>query len=474
MSDEQIATNKGSKATKSRPTGRKKKISAAQQRYDKAIALSDAALGATVKAPSERITQHVDKANAHDVEAKKERAKAQREFEENLAYFYEIKQRLLNPGYRTDVNGGRERTLGENEKNFGAPDWAAFRKKNVAYSLQHADRKLREFAKTNGLQTDDGKNSEDTDSGGSRETRLTPGRRTNGPSAQKGYTFSTASTIDIDSQDPQDGAKNQIRAATEHMIPVPADLITKALSLLSDVSERAADSSFRARASQILVAMRLHGLRQRSEDVPAVVAAEEKGKLDGSLEKKNGQPLWGPASVSGADGTSEHVQRSNLATGSKESKNARGEFEEYGLRKARQKGEHKKRMKSKFAVLMASLYDREAASRADLASHNTSHPGAAQTQKPKITKKPQPPMKPPKVKRCPPDLSPEAQEHIRWMETVISEQPGARQGDYVLNELGKWEFDPEVSGEGMHETMNAPQAAVYPGSTTQPALQCTT
>ena len=100
--------------------------------------------------------------------------------------------------------------------------------------------------------------------------------------------------------------------------------------------------------------------------------------------------------------------------------------------------------------------------------------GSPEKAKRKTAKKSQLRTKTPKVKVCPPTLSPEAEEHIHWMETAAPAQPGARQGDYVLNELGRWEFDPEVSREGMHETMNAPQAAVYTGSTTQPAPHCTT
>jgi hypothetical protein len=52
MSNEQIATIKGFRVTKSRPTGRKMKLSTAQQQHYKAVALSDVALGAAVKALS--------------------------------------------------------------------------------------------------------------------------------------------------------------------------------------------------------------------------------------------------------------------------------------------------------------------------------------------------------------------------------------------------------------------------------------
>ena len=57
----------------------------------------------------------------------------------------------------------------------------------------------------------------------------------------------------------------------------------------------------------------------------------------------------------------------------------------------------------------------------------------------------------PKVKVCPPALSPDEEEQIAWRQNATPAQPGARQGDYVLTERGAWEFDPPK------ETINAPQ-----------------
>lgn len=50
MNKVQIANAKESKAMKSKPTGRRNRISAVQQQYYKAIGLADAALGAAVSA----------------------------------------------------------------------------------------------------------------------------------------------------------------------------------------------------------------------------------------------------------------------------------------------------------------------------------------------------------------------------------------------------------------------------------------
>jgi hypothetical protein len=136
-------------------------LSPQQKQYSEAIAMSSADLGAILKKPSERISKLVGKAIDHEEKAKDFRKEAQKKFDENIARYYEVKQRLCNPGYRTDVDGGKDRTANENQENFGAPDWATFNKKCAAYSLQHADRKLKAFAKEQGLHADDGVNIDD-------------------------------------------------------------------------------------------------------------------------------------------------------------------------------------------------------------------------------------------------------------------------------------------------------------------------
>ena len=118
-----------------------------KEQFMVAIAMSSAELGAAIKEPTKRIAKHVGHAIAHEAKAKMERDKAQAEFCEHIAYYYEAKQRLLNPGYRIDVDGGKNRTPDKNQRNFGAPDWASFNANCNAYSLQHADRLLKQFAK---------------------------------------------------------------------------------------------------------------------------------------------------------------------------------------------------------------------------------------------------------------------------------------------------------------------------------------
>ena len=75
--------------------------------------MSSADLGATLTKPTQRIAKHFGSAIAHEASARKERTGAQREF--NIAHYYEAKQRLLNLAYRTDVDGGKDRTPSDNE-----------------------------------------------------------------------------------------------------------------------------------------------------------------------------------------------------------------------------------------------------------------------------------------------------------------------------------------------------------------------
>ena len=284
----------------------RKKMSPQEQLYLKAIAMSSAELGAAIMVPTERIAQHVGNALAHDLEAKKERDEAQREFQQNIAFYYKVKQRLLNPGYRTDVDGGKDRTPDENEKNFGAPDWATFASKCVVYSLQHAERKLKAFAKTNGLLTDEGENIDDPEPKEGEGAGRPQPRRTEDPTAQKRYEFIATAAMELASRNPQGEVEKQILAAAEHvpapLMPVPPDVFTEVLAFLTKVSSSAADGNVRAEARQLASKMRLHKPAPDATEVPPAVAEEEKRKRDRRLAKKNRQPL-------GASGTPEHVQR---------------------------------------------------------------------------------------------------------------------------------------------------------------------
>jgi len=139
------------------------KMSPEEKQYLTAIDMKDDELGEVIKKPTERINRWFGSAIAHESTAKEERRLAQKEFNAHLAYYYEVKQRLLNPKYRPDLNTGQERTEDDNLKNFGAKDWQQFNANCMAYSLQHANAKLKEFAKSQGLLTDDGDNIDDVE-----------------------------------------------------------------------------------------------------------------------------------------------------------------------------------------------------------------------------------------------------------------------------------------------------------------------
>ena len=76
---------------------------------------------------------------------------------------------------------------------------------------------------------------------------------------------------------------------------------------------------------------------------------------------------------------------------------------------------------------------------------NQDAPQAAATPAPKRGRraKATKPISPPKVTVCPPTHSPEEEERIHERLSASSNQPGRRQGDCVLNEGGKWEYEPE-------------------------------
>jgi len=89
-----------------------KNMSPQKEQFHKAIAMSDKDLGIAIKTPTQRITKHVGDALAHEEEAKKLRREAQQEFERNIAYYYEAKQRLRNPGTAptlTEATKGRRK-----------------------------------------------------------------------------------------------------------------------------------------------------------------------------------------------------------------------------------------------------------------------------------------------------------------------------------------------------------------------------
>ncbi|MGB0013102.1 MAG: hypothetical protein WBQ03_15945 [Candidatus Sulfotelmatobacter sp.] len=313
----QAATNDRSSPLAPQSVAAQKKLSPEEEQYLSAIGMSSADLGAILRKPTERITKKLGQAIAHEQKAKTIRQEAQHEFDGNVAYYYEAKQRLLNPGYRTDVDGGKDRTPEENEKNFGAPNWAAFNKNCAAYSLQHADRKLKAFAKAQGLLTDEGRNIDDPEpEGGGDEAKPPEPRRTLDQTAQRRYEHIATAAMAIANRNPKGEIEKQILAAAEHvpapLMPLPPDVFTEVLSFITKVSSSVADGDVRAEAKKLLSKVLLHRPTPEPAALLAEASEEEKRKRAKRLAQKNGQAL-GSASYNPPQtrGTSEPVQKSD-------------------------------------------------------------------------------------------------------------------------------------------------------------------
>jgi hypothetical protein len=285
-----------------------------QEQYRVAIAMSSAELGAAIKEPTKLITKYVGHAIAHEAKAKVERDKAQAEFIDNIAFYYEAKQRLLNPGYRTDVDGGTNRTPDENQKNFGAPDWATFNADCNAYSLQHADRLLKQFAETNGLLTDDGDNIDDPEP--KDVEPADSGRRdTKDITAQKRYEHIATAAMEIASRNPGGEVEKQILAAAEYIpapvMPLQPDIYTEVLSFITMIAT-SSDGNLKADAKKLMSKMLLFKPAPDPTKILAEATAEEKRKRDRRLARKNGQALGSTVPNPPTSQTSEHVQRLEL------------------------------------------------------------------------------------------------------------------------------------------------------------------
>ena len=278
-----------------------------ENHYLAAIGMKDVELGEVIKDPTERINRWFGSAIAHETIAKEERRLAQREFNTHIAYYYEVKQRLLNPKYRPDLNTGQERTEEDNRKNFGAKDWQEFNANCMAYSLQHANAKLKAFAKAQGLLTDDGDNIDDVETEDSEgEDRPEP-RRTEDPTAQKRYEHIATAAMSIATDNPDDEVSKQILAAAEHqpapLMPVPPDIYTEVLSFVTKIASLAIDDEIKADAKRLLGKMRLH--RPAPDPVKVLDAAqqEEQRKRSKRLARKNGGALGSAAYNPPTDGT---------------------------------------------------------------------------------------------------------------------------------------------------------------------------
>lgn len=470
MESKRKAAAESAAATAKRSQSITRKMSPQEQQYLKAIAMPSAELGAVIKAPAERIAQHVGNALAHDVEAKKERGEAQRDFQQNIAFFYEAKQRLLNPGYRTDVDGGKDRTPDENEKNFGAPDWATFERKCVAYSLKQADRKLKAFARATGLLTDEGENIDDPEpkegEGAGRPQR----RRTEDPTAQKRYEFIATAAMELANRNPEGEVEKQILAAAENepapLMPVSPDLFTEVLSFISRMSLSAADEGDRAEARQLVNKMRLHKPAPEAAKVPAEAAKEEKRKRDKRLAKKNGQPLGSAACDRSGNGTSGHVQRSAPVAEGRESGPPKKGPEERRLRKTL--AQRRWRAKQKLARLAA---PQEAGARG-MADRDAPQPAAAPSPKHGRGEKARKHTASPEVTVCPPALSPDEEERKRKSLDAASSHPGRRLGNFVLDEKGTYKYEPEP-GMGEAEEVQVAQPGEHQLPPTKPMATVT-
>jgi hypothetical protein len=277
-----------------------------QQQYNQAIALSSAELGAAINGPTKRIAEHVGHAIALEEEAKIERDQAQAEFCENIGYYYEAKQRLLNPGYRKDADSGKERTPEENQRNFGASDWATFNANCHAYSLQHADRLIRKFANANGLIADNGVNIDDPET---QEVELAMPSRgsTNDITAQKRYEHIATAAMEIASRNPEGEIEKLILTAAEYvpapLMPLPPDIYTDVLSFVAMIATAVPDEKVKGEAKKLRGKLLLFRPAPDPVKTLAEATAEGKRKRDRRLTKKNGRPL----------GTSEHVQRLGLS-----------------------------------------------------------------------------------------------------------------------------------------------------------------
>ena len=270
-------------------------MSPEEKHYLAAIGMKDAELGDIIKKPTERINKWFGSAVAHESQAKEERRLAQKEFNENLAYYYEVKQRLLNPKYRPDLNTGHERTEEDNLKNFGAKDWQQFDEKCTAYSLQHANAKLKEFAKSQGLLTDDGDNIDDVETEDSEDGGRPEPRRTEDPTAQKRYEHIAIAAMSIASDNPDDEVSKQILAAAEHqpapLVPLPPDVYTELLSFITKIASSVNDEKIKAEAKGLLGKMLLHRPVPDPAKVLDAAQKEENRKRGGRLARKNGGAL---------------------------------------------------------------------------------------------------------------------------------------------------------------------------------------
>jgi hypothetical protein len=287
-------------------------MSSEEKQYLDAIGMKDDQLGELIKKPTERINKWFGSALAHETKAKEERRLAQREFNTHIAYYYEVKQRLLNPKYRPDLNTGQERTEEDNVKNFGAKDWQQFNANCMAFSLQHANAKLKEFAKSQGLLTDDGENIDDGETEDGEGGNRPEPRRTEDPTAQKRYEHIATAAMSLATENPDDEVAKQILAAAEHqpapLMPVPPDVYTEVLSFITKIASSVNDEKIKAEAKGLLGKMLLHRPVPDPAKVLDAAQQEEQRKRGKRLARKNGGALGSATYNPSTNGSAEHAE----------------------------------------------------------------------------------------------------------------------------------------------------------------------
>jgi hypothetical protein len=285
-------------------------MSPEHKQYLTAIGMRDDQLGKVIKEPTERINKRVGNAVAHETKAKEHRRIAQKDFNDNLAFYYEAKQRLLNPKYRPDLNTGKERTEDDNLRNFGAKDWQQFNAQCMAYSLQHANQKLKQFAKAEGLLTDDGGNIDDPEPTG--EEHLPEPRRNEDLTAQKRYEHIATAAMSIANANPADEVSKQILAAAEHipapLMPILPDLFTDVLNFINKIASSISDAEVKAEAKRLVGKMLIHIPKPDPAKILDAAQQEEQRKHGKRLASKNGGALGSAAYNPLINGTAEPVQ----------------------------------------------------------------------------------------------------------------------------------------------------------------------
>jgi len=68
-------------------------------------------------------------------------------FRENIGLFWTIHECIVSPGFRSDLNGGKERTADYNFKMWGASTWQEFVERHSPYGLDATDKYVKDFGR---------------------------------------------------------------------------------------------------------------------------------------------------------------------------------------------------------------------------------------------------------------------------------------------------------------------------------------